>query len=43
MHRAGVQAGDTTEQIGEMTKQAEEGTVMTPVQTVARNEGTLRR
>ena len=38
MDRAGIQAGDTTEQIGERTKHAEEGTVMTPVQTVAGNE-----
>ncbi len=37
MDRAGVQAADTTEQIGERTKHAEEGTVMTPVQTVAGN------
>ena len=37
MDRAGVQAEDTTEQIGERTKHAEEGTVMTPVQTGAGN------
>ncbi len=37
MNRAGVQAVDTSEQIGERTKQAEEGTVMTPVQTRAGN------
>ncbi len=37
MDRAGVQAADTTEQIGERTKHAEEGTIMTPVQTVAGN------
>jgi len=38
MDRAGVQAVDTPEQIGERTKHAEEGTVMTTVQTVAGNE-----
>jgi hypothetical protein len=37
MDRAAIQAVDTTEQIGERTKHAEEGTVMTPVQAVARN------
>src|SRR5438876_2454045 len=37
MDRAGVQAVDTTEQIGVRTKHAEEGTVTTPVQTVAGN------
>ena len=38
MDRAGVQAVDTPEQIGERTKHAEERTVMTPVQTVAGKE-----
>ena len=37
MDRAGVQVENTTEQIGERTKHAEEGTVMTPVQTGAGN------
>ena len=37
MRRAGVQVGDTIEQIGERTKHAKEGTAMTPVQTGAGN------
>jgi hypothetical protein len=37
MNRAGVQAADTTEQIGERTKHAAERTLMTPVQTGAGN------
>jgi hypothetical protein len=37
MDRAGIQAGDTTEQIGKRTKHAEEGTLMTQVQTGAGN------
>jgi hypothetical protein len=37
MNRAGVQTGDTPEQIGERTKHAEEATLMTPVQTRAGN------
>ena len=38
MDRAGIQAADTPEQIGEREKRAEEGTVMTPIQIVAGNE-----
>ena len=37
MDRAGVQAADTTEQISERTKHAEEGTTMMPGQTIAGN------
>jgi len=37
MDRASIQAGDTSEQISERTKHAEEGTVMAPVQTGAGN------
>src|SRR5438094_5585235 len=41
MHRASVQAADTTEQIGETTKHAEEETHITHGQTVASNEDSL--
>ncbi len=38
MHRAGVRAASTNEQISETAKHAEEGTLMTQGQTVARHE-----
>jgi hypothetical protein len=41
MHRAGVHAANTTEQITEMAQQTEEGTLMTQAQTSIRNENVL--
>jgi hypothetical protein len=38
MHRAGVRAANTNEQINEMAKQAEDGTLMTHGKTVDRHE-----
>ena len=39
--RAGIHAADTTEQIGETKKQAEEETIMTPIQTKTGNADSL--